>query len=780
MSEATANVHAFLAMEMNRLASAADAVRRARAARDRWISDERPAPFVGSRGASASSFEHSRASALEPTPRPLASDRVLRGLTITGHEDEEKRRRLPEVSGRATKRPAAGGFDAASPAIIGRGAPLMSRARALAQGYQPAVVKVVSYAHGAARASATANYVDREDAVLETQDGLELKGRETINGEIAAWAKDFEPRKESQDVSAVRFHVFGLKDNPADRATLEKAVATAFEGHRYAYRIDGLANGVIEARAVVAFAGTLGEGETATRERFYVTERRVGAEEGFSRRAFAPKTEARMKARVEEATGIGQHRLSIEPGAPGNGQANVVDRLTRLQERGAAISGSGTILDNPSAVQAKSRAWRRDLRSFKPRDTMHLIVSAKAGVDIDAFRSAVRGFVHEQFADHKFMFGVHTDRADAGHVHAHVIVAVRDAEGVKIHPGPQDFRHWRETFAEHAQTQGLKIVATSAAERASLQSYGPKDKAIVDAADHPRPGREARDRAYASDPANKPLIDNARRRIETAQTNPVRLPASERQLAVANETASTWRQLAQEQPDNSVANAVAHRLQFSQVAGQTMVTLANQATITDIARSSAMPITAVQMQSDLKLLNEAVDKVGAVLPTDTRAAFFERSGRYLEKLAARVDMQREFEAKSSQTALAPVAEQAARIARVEQREAIGAERLVERAEVIERRAEAAANPTRASGRDLESRAVVREAERTAADEKARAHAAAEAQRALTINASAPLAASLAVDERLEALRREQAEKLRQITEQRESTDRAACVEIEQS
>ena len=53
------------------------------------------------------------------------------------------------------------------------------------------------------------------------------------------------------------------------------------------------------------------------------------------------------------------------------------------------------------------------------------------------------------------------------------------------------------------------------------------------------------------------------------------------------------------------------------------------------------------MESDLKLLNEAVDKVGAVLPTDTRAAFFERSGRYLEKLAARVDMQRQFQAENS-------------------------------------------------------------------------------------------------------------------------------------
>ena len=162
----------------------------------------------------------------------------------------------------------------------------MSRARALAQGYQPAVVKVVSYAHGAARASATANYVDREDAVLETQDGLELKGRAAINGEIAAWAKDFEPRKESQDVSAVRFHVFGLKDNPADRATLEKAmspppskgIVTLFGSTPW--RMARSKRGPSSPSP-----GRLAKAKSAKRERFYVTERRVGAEEGFSRPA---------------------------------------------------------------------------------------------------------------------------------------------------------------------------------------------------------------------------------------------------------------------------------------------------------------------------------------------------------------------------------------------------------------------------------------------------------------------------------------------------------------
>jgi type IV secretory pathway VirD2 relaxase len=56
----------------------------------------------------------------------------------------------------------------------------------------------------------------------------------------------------------------------------------------------------------------------------------------------------------------------------------------------------------------------------------------------------------------------------------------------------------------------LKIVATTAKERASSQSYGPKHKAIVEAADRPRPAREARDRAYVADPLNQRLIDNAR------------------------------------------------------------------------------------------------------------------------------------------------------------------------------------------------------------------------------------------------------------------------------
>jgi hypothetical protein len=47
---------------------------------------------------------------------------------------------------------------------------------------------------------------------------------------------------------------------------------------------------------------------------------------------------------------------------------------------------------------------------------MHLIISAKAGTDVAVLTNAARAFLHD---DHKFMFGVHTDKESAGHIHAH-------------------------------------------------------------------------------------------------------------------------------------------------------------------------------------------------------------------------------------------------------------------------------------------------------------------------------------------------------------------------
>lgn len=189
-----------------------------------------------------------------------------------------------------------------------------------------------------------------------------------------------------------------------------------------------------------------------------------------------------------------------------------------------------------------------------------------------------------------------------------------------------------------------------------------------------------------------------------------------------------------------------------------------------------MAITSEKMNEDLKLLNDAVDKVAAVLPEGTQAQFMERAGAYLEKMANRVDLQRQFEnaVPRAQATLQPVVEESQRIASVETSEAEDARRVADRAADLERRAEAA--PLEPSGAPVEldtRRSMAREAERLAATEAREAAAAREAQRALTANAAAPISASLVVDTRLEALRREQAEALQKL-----SSERGAVIESE--
>jgi type IV secretory pathway VirD2 relaxase len=509
----------------------------------------------------------------------------------------------------------------------------------IAQGYAPAVVKLISFASGTTRATATADYVLREDAPLETHEGLILADREAVGAEMKRWAKDFEQRAKSQDAASVRVAVAGLKDVADDRVKLAETVAVVFRGHAHVMRIDALRDGSIEARVVAVLAGRNEQGKA---ERLRITDQRIGSEDdGFSVRVFDAKSQAAIHTRVE-AIGIAAYRLSVEPGAPAHGLDGLTHRLNQLADHGIAVRSDGGFVGDAVEVRATAQAWKELLRSQTPRDTMHLIISSKAGVDHERFRAAAREFLHTQFSDHKFMFALHTDREIDGHIHAHAIVAVRDENGVKIHPNRQTFAGWHAGFAMSAQAHGLKIAATGAMERASSQSYGPRDKAIVDAADRPRAGREDRDIAYAERPANAAMIANARRRIETARTNPVRIPITERQRQVVNASLGAWSAMAKQEPQNPIAHSMTDRLSLSFAAGQVLATV-EQTTKVYQREDSVMAITAARMTSDLQTLNRLVNTVAEKLPLESRRAFTERSGEYLEIMAGRLDLQRQKE-----------------------------------------------------------------------------------------------------------------------------------------
>lgn len=606
------------------------------------------------------------------------------GQTITGDRDDERRRGLTAIAARGGRQPE--GVSVGLSGIVGgvyglpsrgdAGAASVSTAALLARGYQPAVVKVVSYAHGATRATASAQYIERDEVELETHAGHRLLDKAAVADEIKAWSSFFEKRSPSQDVVTVRLQLSGLRDNSEDRERLAAAAEAAFEGHRHALRIEARASGEIEARAVVVMARIISPEEKAlnraTREsgekssslppRLRVVDQRMGTtEDAPMRKVFDARSEAAIKARIETATGYPQHGISIEPATPGHGRDALGQRLSSLVSKAPALDHLQRPIRNAEDIRDVTRNWGRDLRSQSPRDTMHMVVSAKAGTDVKAFTNAVRSFLHQQFADHKFMFGVHTDKAEAGHIHAHAIVAVRSESGTKLHPGPTDLAQWRVNYASHAREHGLKVVATRAAEQASSRSYGPKDKSIVDVAANPRPERKEQDRAYARDTRNAKLIRNAEERMAIARANPVRIPMTERERAVVSESLEHWQSLAKADPTNEMARTMVDRLAGSREAGNAISALRAVLSPKQIAPSHTSTINNVRapemtenaeksadaMLRDLRLMNQRIAEVTNLLPEGARQRFTQQATGYLEKIAERIDQQRAQEAKAN-------------------------------------------------------------------------------------------------------------------------------------
>ena len=744
------------------------------------------------------------------------ADEGLASRTITGDRDEERARRLRGIGARGARGgDGLGGLGSAGMRFGGAtglggaagglgiaGSSSATTASLLARGYQPAVVKVVSYANGVTRATASAQYIERDEVELETHDGVRLPDKEAVAEEIKAWSSSFEKRNPSQDVVAVRVQLSELRDTTGDREVLGQAVAAAFDGHRHALRIDVQKDGVLEARVVAVMARKVSPEEKATGgvvgadgikrpalpPRIRVTEQRMGAtDDAPMRKVFDARSEAAMKARIEERTGRPAHGVSIEPATPGHGRDALGQRLATLVSKGPARSHEGNLFRNAEDIRDVTRDWGQHLRSQTPRDTMHMVVSAKAGTDVKDFTNAVRSFLHDRFSDHKFMFGVHTDKAEAGHIHAHAIVAVRSETGTKLHPGPSDLAQWRVSYAAHARDHGLRVVATRAAEQASSRSYGPKDKSIVDVATTPRPERRELDRAYASDPRNASLIRNAQERMERARANPIRIPETDRERAGVKESLAHWRAEAKASPESDLAQTMVQRLAAANEAGAALSTLKRAAIPKDRKPSQQapnetpapamthQPKSASDMLQDLRLLNQKAADVAALLPEGTRANFLERAGTYLEKIAERVDQQRAEEAKAQsdrtvqeRQAMAPVAEKAQQVARVEAREAQQAAKAAGRAVEVERKVEGA--PIGESGSAVaidQKRALMREAEKQASTENKEARAASEVARSVAVDPTKPVQPTAgATNDHVAEVRRKQAEILERLSRER--------------
>jgi hypothetical protein len=339
--------------------------------------------------------------------------------------------------------------------------PMRARFAGLASGSQPAVVKLASFG-GGSRLGAMINYVSRNgDVVVENERGDRLRGRDQLSAVVGAWDHLLNNRAESRDIGL--FHVAVKEDG--------RGGDDLFEG----------------ARQIVKQA--LGDRAFA----FAVTERADGR--GFDIdgvTVLRSKAGERLSADAK-ASAIVQQRLEASLAADGSatfhftGFGNGTDygssRLRSLvethkgdvqDEQGRPIGGARQAGD---LVQLE---WRDQLYSRKPRDVMHLILSARAGTDATAFQDAAREFLGAQFAGHRYVFALHDAYSDpkpqeAGgkrpHLHVHAIVAMRSDAGDRIETSISTFRQWRLTMAEKARGHGIAMEMTDRRERASPAAY---------------------------------------------------------------------------------------------------------------------------------------------------------------------------------------------------------------------------------------------------------------------------------------------------------------------
>lgn len=386
-----------------------------------------------------------------------------------GGEDEDEHRRrmgggvgsLP-VPGSGRVRGGVGGVDGV--VRKGRGArPMRARFTGIARGSQPAVVKMASYG-GGVRLGAMLNYVSRAgDVEVEDDRGERIRNRERLSSLRCEWEHLFQNREESRDIGVFSVAMEGVPDRSDDElhALVRETLSRGFVERRFAYGVARADDGSLAVSGVMVLRSADGERLTGD-----------------------AKAAAIIQERYDSRSSVEHPSAVFSFAGYGNGVDYGTARLRHLVEAfdGNVHDERGAKIENDSvAGDLVQKDWRHELHSRKSRDVMHLILSARAGTDVGAFREAARDFLAEQFSGHRYVFALHDptqdpkDEADGGkrpHVHVHAIITMKSEFGERIETSPQVFRGWRSLMAEKAREHGIDMEMTDRRELATAPAFG--------------------------------------------------------------------------------------------------------------------------------------------------------------------------------------------------------------------------------------------------------------------------------------------------------------------
>lgn len=105
------------------------------------------------------------------------------------------------------------------------------------------------------------------------------------------------------------------------------------------------------------------------------------------------------------------------------------------------------------------KKWEEDMSCIthrkNRRDMMNLVLSMPTGTDPEAVKNATRKFLKANFANHDYLFVLHTD-ADGGNPHTHSVIQTLGYDNTRLNPRKDDLQSWRESFAANLQAQGIE------------------------------------------------------------------------------------------------------------------------------------------------------------------------------------------------------------------------------------------------------------------------------------------------------------------------------------
>lgn len=408
------------------------------------------------------------------------------------------------------------GASAGSAATSPSRSPLTAKAN-LAAGAQAAVIKIVSFGSGAARAQSLLNYQsDKGELTLERHDGLLITGQRSVADFAATWRAE-DGRAPSNDVLQFTLQVDGMLG--AKQA--QDALAEALRGHHYVWRLSQ--HGAHSCIDIVMTAASREHSAGGRLHRIYDNRRSIEGLRARLEGAFgrdAEFTDPKWAHGVEGVTtALARLTRAGQIDACGPGGRALKDEAERLaRERPNRQPRAASRDANVSLEIAKS--WRPHLRSRAPRDFAHVILSAKPGTDKGAFLEAARATLQRAFGGHEYVFVMHMNRA---HIHVHAAVRLVRDDGKRLDPKIQDFSRWRDTLAAEARARGIAMENVRRFDQAHTPAYKLKDVKMVERGIAP---------------------SSVRRRVERVKSREIHRPTREEGRRRALDAARQWRNVA--------------------------------------------------------------------------------------------------------------------------------------------------------------------------------------------------------------------------------------------